>query len=126
MMRNLQGFFNVGVFVHNQWERACVVPVPYRSGPKEMTSCVGHLALDTWITRPFESHTVNWTLVTKETESHVVHYYSMTEDGATTDNGAPRTVHIGDVLFFKLDNGGIINADQTDVETVLRDIMSLV
>ena len=125
-VHDLQGFFNVGVFVHNQWERACIVPVPYRRGAMDMTSRVGHLALDAWITRPFESHTVNWTLVTKETETHVVHYYSMSEDRAATTNYIPRTVHIGDVLFLKVDQGGIIDADQTDAESVLRDIMSLV
>ena len=63
MLWNLRGFFHVGVFVHNQWERACIVPVPYRRESMDMTSRVGHLALDTWIRRLFESHTVKWMLL---------------------------------------------------------------
>ncbi|KAF8321907.1 hypothetical protein F5887DRAFT_1087433 [Amanita rubescens] len=78
-----EGFFSMGVFVHNQWERACVVPVPYRDQGNihdKTSSKVGHLKLEAWITKPFESRMVNWTLVTKETDTYVVHYYSMTAE----------------------------------------------
>ena len=53
----------------------------------------------------------------------------MMEEGAN-DKGAARTKYIGDVLYIKIeskiDDGRVLDADHTDVDAVLREIMSLV
>ena len=91
-----------------------------------MHSGVIHLVLNMWITKPFESDTVDWTLVTKETETYVVHYYSMSERRVLSDINSPRTEYIGDLLWLKVHDGGVINADRAGVQSVLRDVMSLI
>lgn len=98
-------------------------PVPYGENEVTRNNASSGIELDKWITKPFESPTVNWTLVTKEAETYAVHYYTMTEEGAN-DNGTAHTKYIGDVLYIKVDNGRVIDADYSDVETVLRDMRS--
>jgi hypothetical protein len=103
------------------------VPVPFRQKELSYTqrARVTNHDVDYWITSPSVVPHKRWVRVTRESSTYAVFFYA-TKKRVMQDMGEFSeemfVEDVGDVLYIKLQNGRVVDADDRDTRELLEDV----
>ena len=91
-------------------------------------STVSRLDLDYWITKPVDMVSRTWVRVFKEYETCAVLYYASipaSPDGVPSHVSVDemRVEDVGDILYMKLVDGEVVDAEEEELDDVLQHIV---
>lgn len=112
------------MYIYNGWTTTRLVPVPYRQEERSSlrSKTPASFDIEYWITAATLVPNKRWVRVSKESSTYAVFFFT-TRNGSTDEFGQRSDeLYAGDVLFLKLRNGTVVDADEGDVILLRHDI----